>query len=258
MGYNASVLSIGTATYPLIGGGLAMLGWRFPFALPIVAIPVGLLVLFLLKSPEPRNKQPLGIYIVKVWRSLHNVQVLGLLLGGFVTFVVLYGSYLTFLPFLVEGSFGGSPVDIGLIMCAASVATAVTSVRLGALARRFSERWLLTLAYVLYAVSLLLIPLMPNMWLLLIPSALYGVAAGLNIPNIISLLAGLTPMTRRAALMSINGMVLRLGQTIGPLVMAAVLTGWSLHGVFFVGALFSLGMFVVAVIMIRQVEEPGA
>ena len=62
--------------------------------------------MFSLKSPEPKNRQRLGIYIVKVWQSVRNVQVAGLLLGGFVTFVVLYGSYLTFLPFLIKNSFG--------------------------------------------------------------------------------------------------------------------------------------------------------
>ncbi len=257
MGYNASVLSIGTATYPLAGGALAMLGWHYPFVLPVIAIPVGLLVLLSLKTPEPRNRQRLGIYIAKVWRGLHNLQVIGLLVGGFVTFVILYGSYLTFLPFLIENSFGGSPLAIGLIMCAASLATAVTSVRLGALARRFSEKWLLTVGYIFFAASLVLIPFMPSVWLLLIPSALYGVGAGINIPNIISLLAGIAPMTRRAALMSINGMVLRLGQTLGPLVMAGVLGLWNIDAVFFAGALFSLGMFVVAAIMIKQVDEQG-
>jgi len=34
MGYNASVLSIGTASYPAIGGALATIGWYYPFLLP--------------------------------------------------------------------------------------------------------------------------------------------------------------------------------------------------------------------------------
>jgi ACDE family multidrug resistance protein len=31
MGYNASVLSLGTAAYPAIGGALTMISWNFPF-----------------------------------------------------------------------------------------------------------------------------------------------------------------------------------------------------------------------------------
>ncbi|UCG50506.1 MAG: MFS transporter [Candidatus Latescibacterota bacterium] len=258
MGYNASVLSIGTATYPLAGGALAMLGWYYPFALPITAIPVGLLVLFWLKSPEPKSKQRLGIYFINVWRSVRKLPVIGLLLGGLVTFIVLYGSYLTFFPFLIENAYGGSPLEIGLIMSATSVTTAITTARLGRLARRYSEKSLLTAGYLLFAVSLVLVPYVRTLWLLLIPSAIFGVAAGINITNIISLLAGFARTEQRAAMMSINGMVLRLGQTLGPIVMAGVFGMWDLEGVFFVGALFSLGMFFLAAIMVKQVDEHGA
>ena len=43
MGYNASVLSIGTAAYPAIGGALAMVAWSALFALALLAIPVAVL-----------------------------------------------------------------------------------------------------------------------------------------------------------------------------------------------------------------------
>jgi MFS transporter, ACDE family, multidrug resistance protein len=52
LGYNSSVLSVGTASYPAIGGALAAFGWFYPFALAFVAIPIGLLVLFS-ATPNP-------------------------------------------------------------------------------------------------------------------------------------------------------------------------------------------------------------
>ncbi len=52
MGYNASVLSLSTASYPLIGGALAGIAWYFPFVMPLLAIPVGLFVIFGIKEPE--------------------------------------------------------------------------------------------------------------------------------------------------------------------------------------------------------------
>lgn len=48
MGYNAGALSIGTASYPVIGGLLASLGWRYPFLLSLAALPIALAVLKLL------------------------------------------------------------------------------------------------------------------------------------------------------------------------------------------------------------------
>lgn len=46
LGYNGSVLSIGTAGYPILGGALATWGWNYPFFLPVLAIPIGLMILF--------------------------------------------------------------------------------------------------------------------------------------------------------------------------------------------------------------------
>ena len=86
---------------------------------------------------------------------------------------------------------------------------------------------------------------------------MFGVGSGLNIPNIISLLARFAPLNQRAAVMSINGMVLRLGQTLGPIIMAVIYSEWGLDAVFYAGSIFTLGMCVLAVIMIKQPGEKG-
>jgi MFS family permease len=52
-----------------------------------------------------------------------------------------------------------------------------------------------------------------------IPAILFGAAIGINNPNIQTLIAKTVRPEQRAAILSINGMVLRLGQTVGPLLM---------------------------------------
>lgn len=91
MGYNSSVLSIGTGSYPALGGALAIFGWHYPFALPLAAIPVGLLVLFSLDNPEPKGEESLSQYFSEVWGSLRDRHTAGLLGATLVTFVILYG-----------------------------------------------------------------------------------------------------------------------------------------------------------------------
>lgn len=78
MGYNASVSSIGTATYPTIGGALATMGWTYPFMLPLVAIPLGLVVLSGLKNPEPKGKQDLRQYLRNALKALKNRKLVAL------------------------------------------------------------------------------------------------------------------------------------------------------------------------------------
>ena len=251
MGYNASVLSIGTASYPVIGGILAMFGWYFPFFLPALALPIGLVVLFSLQNPEPSASQSLARYLRETLKSLANRQVTGLLLASVATFVLIYGSYLTYFPFLVDERFSAPPYVIGLLMSSMSFTTAVTASQLGKLSRRFSEVSLFRFAFVLYAISLALIPFLANIYFLLGPLVIFGIAQGLNIPSIQTLLAGLAPIEYRGVFMSLNGMALRTGQTIGPVLMGMVYAMAGLDAVYYAGAAISALMLVLVLAMIR-------
>jgi MFS family permease len=115
----------------------------------------------------------------------------------------------------------------------------------------FSARALIGVSCLLYAVPLVAIPLVSRPWLYLIPVSIFGAAQGINMPSMMALLAELAPMDQRGAMMSVNGMVLRLGQTLGPLVMGAVLTISGLTGVFFGGAVCALVMLVVVLVVMN-------
>jgi MFS family permease len=251
MGYNASVLNIGTASYPAIGGALAVIAWYYPFLISLIALPVGGFVLFSLKNPEPKEKPNFAEYLSGVWQSIKHREVIGLFLASVVTFTILFGTYLTCLPLLLGDSFGASALIIGLLMSVSSISGAVMASQLGKLARTFSEGTLIKSAFVLYALTLTLIPFVPALWFFLIPSILFGAAQGMNLPCIQTRLSGLAPINHRAAFMSINGMVLRLGQTLGPLTMGLAMALYGMNGAFFTGAGLAIFMFVFAVILIR-------
>ena len=251
MGYNASVLSIGTASYPAIGGAVAMAGWYYPFALPVFAVPVALLVIFSLKNPEPKASQKLKEYLSKAWEGIKRREVFGLFLASVFTFIILYGAYLTYFPFLLVYSFKASSLVIGLLMSVMSLTTAAASFQLGRLSKMYSEKNLLLIAFVLYAVSLIIIPLLKNEWLLVIPLVIFGLAHGLNIPSIQTLLASYAPLEYRGIFMSLNGMVLRLGQTLGPILMGLVFAFWGIAGVYYIAAAAAFIMFVLVLVMIK-------
>jgi ACDE family multidrug resistance protein len=251
MGLNASVLNVGTAGYPVLGGALSGLGWYVPFALPILAVPVGLLVIFRLHNPEVRNRQPLREYLGGVRDLLTDGRILALFGSSVATFVILYGSYMTYFPFLIDHRFGGGSFEIGLIMSTMSGSTAVVSAFVGRLAARYSERRLLTVSLGLLGLGMILVPFVRSVWLLLVPTVVFGIGMGLDIPNVLTLLAGLAPAERRGALLAVNGMVLRLGQTMGPLVMSALFGFWGLDGVFGAGAVLGIAMFGVLSAVLR-------
>ncbi|HUS70344.1 MAG TPA: MFS transporter [Anaerolineae bacterium] len=251
MGCNSSVLSVGTASYPAIGGALATLGWFYPFLLPLAAIPVAVAVLFSLDSPEPRRPQDFRQYLADAWMVMANRRVGALFAVGTLTFILYYGSYLAYFPLLISGTFGVSLFVVGLIVSVASVATALASSQSGRLAGMFSGRALIGASCLLYAVPLVAIPMVSSLWLYLIPVSIFGVAQGINMPSQMALLAEQAPMEQRGAMMSVNGMVLRLGQTLGPLVMGVVLTMSGLNGVFFGGAVCAVVMLAVVLVVMN-------
>lgn len=244
MGYNAAVLSVGTAIYPSLGGALALLGWHFPFALPLVGLAVAGAVLYRLEAVEVKGVSRFSTYIEQALAGMKNRKVVGLYAVSVVTFIVLYGAYMTFIPLHLADRFDSSALAIGIIMSVGSLSTAVTASRLGFFNRYFSEERLIVVAFVLYAASFVVIPFLPGHWWVALPVALFGVAQGFNYPGVMSLLAGLAPTEHRGIFMSVNGMVLRTGQTLGPLVMAGVFAWGGMDRVFFAATLICLVMFL--------------
>ena len=251
LGYNSSVLSTGTASYPAIGGALALLGWRYPFALPLAAIPVALLVFFSLRNPEPHNEQDLEEYAGNIWESVRDWRVVGLFCSTLITFVILFGPLITYLPIFMSVAYGSSSLVIGLVVATASLTTALVSTQEGWLTSHFSEKTLIRASFVLYAVALILIPLVPNVWFLLVPTLIFGVAQSLNLPPAFSLLNEAAPDDNRGAFISINSTILRLGQTLGPVLMSVAAIPFGLAGAYFAGAALAAAMFLVAFILIR-------
>ena len=178
-------------------------------------------------------------------------EVLGLLGVSLLTFIILFGPQLTFLPILMDERFGAPSYLRGAILSGASLTTALTSAQLGFLTRRVDERTLLRIAFVLYAIALVLVAFIQNVWLLLIPAVLFGVAQGINIPNVFSLLNAHAPSENRGAFMATNGMSLRAGQTIGPLLMAATAGTLGLTGAYLTASALAAVALLLVVTLLR-------
>ena len=183
-------------------------------------------------------------------KSINNRKVITYFFASMVTFIILYGPYLTYFHLLMGNTFGASPFIIGVIMSCMSIVTGVTASQLGKLAKLIPEKKLLNISFALYALALIIFPFISKLWLLLIPTVIFGIAHGINFPTVHSLLAGFVPLEHRAAFMSINGMVLRLGQTAGPILMGAVFLFWGMSGTFYAGAILSAGMAFLLLILI--------
>jgi MFS family permease len=252
MGYNASVLNVGTAAYPAIGGALAFIGWNYPFYLPLLAIPIGLFVIFRLNNPEPYKKQSFIKYLRNTWASINKKDVWALFLINILVFIILYGSLLTFFPLFLEENFQANAFQIGMAMSVMSIITAFISAQLGKLNRRFSSRTLLIYSALSYLLSMLIIPVSNSWIMILIAIIFFAIGHGLLLPNIFNLLVGYATINERAGFMSVNSMVLRIGQTLGPLFVAVVYTMGGLNATFISGACVAGLMILIILTMISK------
>ena len=97
---------------------------------------------------------------------------------------------------------------------------------------------------------MLIIPFVESQWWMLVPAGLFGAAQGINIPSVQTLLAGIAPLEYRAAFMSANGTVLRLGQTLGPVITGAVYAGFGMNATFYTGAVVAGIMGIIVLMMV--------
>lgn len=252
MGYNASVLAMGTAGYPALGGFLALLGWNYPFLLPLLAVPLGLAILCCMDTPEPKKSGSLKDYFRDALALMRTRQAMSLFATTLLTFVILYGPVVTYLPILLNHRFAASPATIGMVFLVASGFTGVASFQLGDLTRRFGQRTLLTTAAVFYALAMLLMPHAPSLWLTLPGVICFGVAQGLNIPTVMTMLTTIAPMEQRGAFMAANGLLLRLAQTVAPMLMGGLYALAGMEAVYWGGLAVAASLFLLALLCIAD------
>ena len=254
MGYNASVLSIGTASFPAIGGLLASFDWQYAFYLPVIILPFAFVVLFRLQTPNVRTNISLRKYLGNVWKTINRKKVWGLSLVNILVFIILYGAFLSFFPILMESRFQANSLVIGITMSLMSLTTAISSSQLAKARKRVTSHTLLYLSSLGYAISLVILSFAVGWIMLIIAISLFGIAHGFFIPNIQTALVGMAPLSERAAFMSVNSLVLRIGQTLGPIVAALFYINQNIQSVFLLSAIIALVMIVIIKTLVGKID----
>ncbi len=240
MGYNGSVLSIGTASYPAIGGLLASVAWYMPFYVFFLALPLGLLVYLTLPEPVPA---PVGEAESGTWAGMANRRTLSLMGITIVTFILLYGSYLTFFPQFLSDQYGASSARIGAYLSLMSVSTAALSYYAGAIMRRMGHVRPVALAFLFYALSFFLMGFVRHAIVIYFAVICFGIGQGLNLPSLQVMVLGSVPHGMKASVSALYASTLRIGQSIGPVLLGFFYGRGSYDAVFLVSALLALFVF---------------
>ena len=116
----------------------------------------------------------------------------------------------------------------------------------------FSVSLWVFVGFLIYAIAITGVLMVNNFYHMAVPIVLYGFANGINIPSTQTLLAELIDMKYRGAFMSINAMVLRIGQTLGPILAGFVFAWQGINGIFYGAILFSVTIFMFISMGLRK------
>ncbi|MEL6460686.1 MAG: MFS transporter [Cyanobacteria bacterium J06621_15] len=229
MAFNAGAIGVGSTIYPILGGVLASLNWRYPFALSLLAVPVALLVSLKLKLPKrkkPTEKFNLSSYVKNILKSIQNRNVLLLFFAVITLFMVEFGAFYTFTPVFAGETLGATSAVIGMVLTTNALSLTVFSFFLTLFAHKVSEIRLIQISFVIFAIALCIIPLVNSIPMLVIPCVLIGIVEALAFPSLQSSIAKLAPQEYRSGFMSLNVTIQAIGRAIGP-VFAGILFGIS-------------------------------
>lgn len=248
MGYNGSVLSVGTATYPFIGGILATFGWYYPFYIFLVAIPIGIAILLFLDIDGPERPASFRTYLREVKDDISSRRLMLYLAASVMTFILLYGSYLTFFTQFLDYSFGASSFEIGVVLSCMSISTAIVSSQAGRLITRFGNDLPIIFGFGCYAVGLVVMWQMTALWQGVVAVFIYGIGQGANLPSLQHVIIEVISSDSRGAISALYSSTLRIGQSIGPVLMGVFfgLDGYAL--IFGVSVVLAVSMALAMVL----------
>jgi MFS family permease len=219
IGLVAAAVSVGSATYPILGGYLSALRWNLPFLLYVVPVIVGGVVLFGL---EERSADATGTPTLRATlRALptrRSVQVFGLMV---LTFTLVFGAVFTLVPLFLHRGHGLAAAEIGVATSLLLLVTAVVSTANGHLAGIARSRTLVGVGYGCYSLGLLAVATAEGLAVVLAGLVTFGLGSGLVVPTLYAGVSRVAPEQFRASATALQTTMIGTGQALGPALFTA-------------------------------------
>ena len=258
MGWRGSAQSLGGVIYPLIGGTLGGISWRFPFAVYLLGIPIGLCAVAAI--PKPSVQHQVGHEIsegTSVFGVLNKNPVLWVIYGLMLFGNILLYVIVIYLPQFLE-SFGiTKPLHISMFISVMTTSGALTSLIYGKIRSWFTYHSIVTFALALWIVLFTIISQASNIWMIIVGVALFGVSQGLVMPTVMVWIGEVVPPAFRGRFSSYLGSFGYIGQFLSPILFAPVYMWVAIKGVFLVSAGVGLAWFLGFIFTFLNISDKG-
>lgn len=249
LGYNSAILTVSLALLPAVGGFLTDLGsWRYSFAPYPLALVTALIVMIRL-DPGPSDRSTSIAAQVRAAASVATrPQVLAPIGLAFITFVMVFGLFLTVLPVHLEREFGLDAGERGILLSVPAVGATIGALVLGRVRRRLGPRHIVVASFGLFALAYPVVGLAGVLGLVVVAGIVYGLGEGLVLPTLTDVVAESAPDSSRGAVLSLQVGAIRTGQSIGPIVAGVGISAIGTPATFVVGGLIAASVVVVTAV----------
>lgn len=250
LGLQGAAMGFGGVLSLLLGGLLAAVDWRGPFAVYLLALPLVALVVRYVPEPVADRAAPVNDSGSTPWRP----RLLGLYALMFLGILVFY-VVPTQAPFWLAQLGGANPIVIGALIAAVNLVTTLVGLNFRRLRTRLDFRLLAICVFLAYAAGLVVVGQAGSLAVATVGMLVMGVGIGLQNPTLNGWLAAVsaTPGVRTKAL-GLMTSALFLGQFASPLVAQPLIDTAGLATAFTAAAALA-GLICVLLAVIRVLSS---
>ena len=240
--YATAVLTVAGIIFPLLGGGVGSINWRYSFALYAIALPLAFISYYVFPEaplpPDPETQHGLSQELKKV---LLRPAVVELLLFVALTAAIMY-CVVIYAPLYLQETLGLGTVPNGILLATRALgATLISAFGSKRLAKQWSYGSAIALGFMLMGFSLFSIPFFKQFPLLLLSAMVFGIGFGLVLPNLYGDLSNLAPKSVRSSILAIAIGTSFLGQFFSPVFLSPILEAGGLTSAFNTAAVLAWG-----------------
>lgn len=255
MGYFSSANSLGGVVWPLLGGLLGLLGWRAPFLLYLVALPIALAAVWLVPDSRAAAAGGGSVRMISVMRT--SPVLLWLYGMIFIVSLLLYG-IIVFVPQRLGEMGIGQPILVAVFVVVANVVAVVVGIYYGRLRSRLDDRRVFLIGTALLVLGFLPLFLATEPWMLLIGTPLFGAGLALILAGVPAGVGSAVPSQARGRAISYMTSTMLLGQFMSPLLLGTVAGANDVRAVFALGTAVAVLLFAAVAVGFRPSRGSAA
>ena len=214
------------AVFPVLAGAILAVSWFAPFALQLIAIPIGVLAWFWMPKENVRARRAAGKR-PPVSSLAHEPALIWVQILAALRFIFKF-AVMTYYPVLAVNVVGMSPAAVGYAVGACGLLAAVAAALTEKLAGRWRSSQLIGGCLAAIVVCCALIGLGGNAWLITLGLCLYGIQDGVYGVSHNVLVTEMAPKDLRQTYVGLTGTVRNVGKFVAPLMFGAATLALSI------------------------------